>query len=468
MFSSKFWRRALLGVGLLAPVAFLQPTVAQPDPVALRPKVPINNDPKIPFEKYTLSNGLEVILVQDNSVPVVAVNVWYHVGSGHEVVGRSGFAHLFEHMMFQGSVHTGKDAHFSTLKQIGAEGVNGTTNQDRTNYFEIVPSNELETGLWLESDRMGFMLPMLDKAALDNQIEVVKNERRQNYETVAYRLSLFALYEAMYPEGHPYRYLTIGLQKDLNAATVDDVKNFFKTWYVPSNATLTLVGDFDTANAKQLVEKWFGSFPKSTKPSTITIPAPAPKAATVTVSDPLAKLEQVSFAWHTPANFQPGDAELDITANALTAEGFGRLWRALVETKKVQYVDASQSSGGFSSIFEVQVRLLPGTTVEEVSKIVMAELSRLAKDPLDQKDINQVVTQVEAMTVRGLESVMGRAQTLQSYNHYLGDPDKITFNLDRYRTTTPEKIRAVVAKYLVPSEVVTIITKPAAAPTGGK
>src|SRR5438105_1851136 len=181
-------------------------------------------DPKIAFEKYKLPNGLEVILAPDNSVPIVSVNVWYHVGSGDEVPGKSGFAHLFEHMMFQGSKNTGPDAHFKILRQIGAGNVNGTTNTDRTNYFEVVPSHQIETALWLESDRMGHLLDILDSKEMANQIDVVRNERRQNYDNVPYRKATFKTYEALFPEGHPYRYLTIGRHEDLERASVDDVK----------------------------------------------------------------------------------------------------------------------------------------------------------------------------------------------------------------------------------------------------
>src|SRR5690349_6088057 len=197
-----------------------------------------STDPEIPFEKYTLDNGLEVILIQDNAVPLVAVSVWYHVGSGYETPGKSGFAHLFEHMLFQGSQHVGSDRHFDVLKQIGASQINGSTNPDRTNYFQVVPSNQLDTVLWLESDRMGYMLPMLTQDSLTNQIDVVRNERRQRYDNVAYRLSDLRLSEMMYPEGHPYRYQTIGKHEDLTSATLDDVIGFYKTWYTPANATL--------------------------------------------------------------------------------------------------------------------------------------------------------------------------------------------------------------------------------------
>jgi len=422
------------------------------------------DDPKLEFEKYKLPNGLEVILAPDNSVPLVAVNVWYHVGSGNEVVGRSGFAHLFEHMMFQGSKNVGSDKHFEILRKIGASNVNGTTDTDRTNYFEVIPSNQLEVGLWLESDRMGHLLELLDRPALDNQIDVVRNERRQNYDNVAYRKALFALYAAMYPEGHPYRYLTIGKHEDLTAASVDDVKNFFKTWYVPSNATIAIVGDFDVSATKKLVEKWFGGFPASKKPATVKVPAPAQKAATKSVDDSFAKQRQVTWAWQSPANFGDGDAELDIVANALTAEGRGRLYKSLVYDKQLATsVRAGQGGMQFSGQFSVTVTLRTGADLEAVQKIVFDELERVTKENLSDKEISRFVAATEAAVIYRLEDVNARANTLQSYNHFLGDPGKLTWDLDRYRKTTPDKIRAAAAKYIVPTQAVMIVTNP----TGG-
>jgi predicted Zn-dependent peptidase len=456
--------------------------VKQPDPpaggapVSIRPAIP-SNDPKINFEKYTLPNGLEVILAPDKNVPIVSVNVWYHVGSGHEVYGRSGFAHLFEHMMFQGSKHVGEDRHFSILKKIGESGVNGTTNLDRTNYFETVPSNQLETALWLESDRMGYLLqppmgkdgkPVVFKESLANQIEVVRNERRQRYDNAPYGKALFAQFAGLYPERHPYRYLTIGKHEDLEKASVDDVQSFFKTWYVPANATLAIVGDFDVAATKKLVEKWFAGFPKSSKPTPVSVPAPAIRASETVVSDEFAKLRQIRFSWHSPANFAEGDAELDIAADALTREGPGRLYKALVYDRPfAQSVQASQSGSSFSGIFTVNVTLRSEAKLDEVKQIVASEIARITKTPLDAKELARVVTSNEAFGIRGLETLMGRAEALQRYNHYLGDPNKITWDLDRYRNTTPEKVRATAAKYLVPDRMVTTITNPAAS-SGGK
>jgi len=422
------------------------------------------DDPKVEFEKYTLPNGLEVILIPDKTVPLVAVNVWYHVGSGYEVYGRSGFAHLFEHMMFQGSKHVPEDKHFDILKKIGADGVNGTTNTDRTNYYEIVPSNQLETGLWLESDRMGYLLDKLTKPSLDNQIEVVRNERRQNYDNRPYGKALFANYAGLYPEGHPYRYLTIGKHEDLVNASVDDVKNFFRTWYVPANATLTVAGDFDAPATKALIEKWFGKFPKSVKPTPLPVPAPVIRSSETVVSDDFAKLRQITFTWHSPANYAEGDAELDIAAAALDQEGPGRLYKALVYDRPLaQSVSAGQGGAQFSGTFEITVTLRSDASLDEVKKIVADEVAKLAKEPLTDKEIGRVIAANEMGFVRRLETPFGRSQALQGYNHFLGDPDRITWDLDRYRKTTAEKIRATVAAYLVPARVVTVITNPSTA-----
>ncbi|MGN6108004.1 MAG: M16 family metallopeptidase [Kofleriaceae bacterium] len=466
MTSSKLWSRAALGVALLATApATAAPGAPLPAPVAaLRPPEPKPADPKIAFEKYTLPNGLEVILSPDKSVPIVAVNLWYHVGSGHEVYGRSGFAHLFEHMVFQGSKNVGSDKHFEVLKKIGGDSINGTTNPDRTNYFEIVPSNQLETALWLESDRMGYLLheSTFTQKSLSNQIDVVRNERRQNYDNRPYGKALFALYGALYPEGHPYRYLTIGKHEDLTAASIDDVKNFFKTWYVPANATLTLVGDFDVATAKKLIEKWFGTFPKSEKPRTVAVPAPSIRSTTATVdNDEFAKLRQVTFAWHSPANYGEGDAELDIAAYALGAEGSGRLYKALIYDRPLaQSVQVYQYGSQFSGQFNVTVTLRSDANLDEVKQIVAAEIARVTREPLTQKEISRVIAANESSAIRALVGLMARAQTLQSYNHFLGDPDKLSWDLDRYRTTNADKIRATAAKYLLPDRMVTVLTNP--------
>ncbi|MBK9036128.1 MAG: insulinase family protein [Myxococcales bacterium] len=451
----------LVGLALLCAA----PLAAQPAPPAAKRAPPPATDPVIVHEKYVLPNGLEVILAPDSTVPLVAVNVWYHVGSGYEVPGKTGFAHLFEHMLFQGSKNVGEDRHFDVLKNIGAGEVNGTTNPDRTNYYELVPSNQLETALWLESDRMSHLLELLTQKSLDNQIEVVRNERRQRYDNVPYGKARFALYEAMYPEGHPYRYLTIGRHEDLAGASLDDVKNFWKTWYVPANATLAIVGDFDPAKVKPVVAKWFGSLPPSTKPAVVAVPAPTPRAERREVTDSFAKLRQITWAFQAPANFGAGDAELDILANALGDRGTGRLYKILVHERQLaQSVSVYQNGSQFSGMFVVSVTAQSGADLSEIERVVRAELARVAVDPLTEREVRRAVTGFEATVVWGLEGLMARANVLQSFNHYLGAPDRLTWSLDRYRQATPDAIRTVAARVLDLERAVVIVTTPG----GGK
>lgn len=429
------------------------------------PGTALAKDPELPFQKYKLDNGLEVILHQDKSVPLVAVNVWYHVGSGDETPGKSGFAHLFEHMLFQGSEHVGEDKHFDTLKNIGASGVNGTTNPDRTNYFEVVPSHEVETGLWLESDRMGYLLPLLNQKSLDNQIEVVRNERRQRYDNVPYGQTRFATAAALYPENHPYRYLTIGKHEDLTSSTLADVKEFYNKWYVPANATLVLAGDFEIPEAKRLVQKWFGTFPTTTKPKYVVPAFPEPKPTRVEVQDEFAKLRRLDYVWTTPGIYKPGDAELDIVASALGRNGTGRLYKILVHEKQLaQRIAVYQASSNYSSTFTVSVTAKSGADLAEIEKIVQEEVTKVTGAPVTKEEFDRAIVGFESGYVWGLESLNARANRLQGYNHFLGNPDSITADLDRYRNTTAAAVQQVAAKYLVPERRVEILTVPAAKP----
>jgi zinc protease len=420
---------------------------------------------EIPFEKYTLSNGLEVILHRDGSVPLVAVDLWYHVGGGDEVPGKSGFAHLFEHMMFEGTAHTGPNAHLAILQAIGSTDANGATNESRTEYFETVPANQLETALWLESERMGFLLPGIDEKALANQREVVRNERRESADNAAYGRERMAVAAALYPEGHPYRYTTIGRHEDIESGSLDDVRAFFATWYVPANATLTLAGDFTIADAKRLVEKWFGSFPASRRP---TRRAPGPGGAPsrrLEVHDSFAKLRRVHFAWPSPAIFAPGDAELDLLARVLGAEGTGRLYRRLVlEHPWAQQVSVRQASQSGVSVFHVVADLLPDADLAAVENAIVEEVADVAKRPVTEAELRRARVSFEDGFVRGLESVMSRAQFLSVYNHFLGDPGRVQWDLDRYVNATREGVLAAAARALVPSARVEVVTLPVAAP----
>lgn len=474
--------RAMLALATLTSLATLpsaQPAPKQDPkpaaPVAPRPikpdaethmEDPHAGDPVIRHELYTLPNGLQVLLVPDQSVPLVAVSIWYHVGSGSENYGKSGFAHLFEHMLFQGSKNVGADRHFEILRKIGASVVNGTTNADRTNYFEVVPSNQLETALWLESDRMSQLLPLLTEESFRNQVDVVRNERRQRYDNVPYGKARFALAAALYPEGHPYRYLTIGRHEDLENASLADVTSFYKTWYVPANATLAIGGDFDIPTAKKLVNKWFAAFPKSEKPKLVPVAPPPAKAGAVTVQDDFAKLRLLQFTWLTPGNFQPGDAELDLLANALGDEGTGRLYRILVFEKQLaQAVGVSQQGSGFSGTFTINVSLRREADAEEVKRIVAEEVARLGRENLSNGELRRGIVGFESQAVYGLEELLNRVERLQAYNHYLGSPDRLSWDLDRYRSTSFEKLRAVAAEYLTPARMTLITTLPGTSPS---
>jgi predicted Zn-dependent peptidase len=420
-------------------------------------------DPVIEHEAYKLDNGLEVILVPDKTMPLVAVSVWYHVGAGFEVVGKSGFAHLFEHMLFQGSQHVGADKHFDILKKVGSSTQNGTTNSDRTNYFEVVPSNQLETALWLESDRMGYLLPLLTETSLKNQIDVVRNERRQRIDNVPYGPSGLKMSELLYPEGHPDRYQTIGRHEDLESAKIEDVRDFYKTWYVPGNATIAIAGDFDVDATKALITKWFGSFPKSERPEVVTVPAPTVARQYVELTDKFAKLRQVTFAWHSPGNFRPGDADLDLAASILGGGDASRLNKLLVVDRQLaQSVRASQGSQQFSGVFSVTVTLRGEADLATVEELVEAEVARLTTEPVTQRELDRAVVRQEAAVVYRLEDLLARTERLQAYNHYLGDPDKLTWDLDRYRRATPDSLRDQAKKYLSPKHMVELVTLPRA------
>ena len=305
-------------------------------------------------EKYALANGLEVILDEDHRTPIVTTNIWYHVGSKDEAAKRNGFAHLFEHVMFQGSKHVPEDTYFKYLEQAGATSINGTTNSDRTNYFETIPSNRLELALWLESDRMGFLLDHADQKTFESQREVVKNERRQNYENAPYGLVSMAIHEELFPKDHPYHLLTIGSPQDLDAATLDDVKSFFRQYYVPNNATLVLSGDFDKTKAKALVEKYFGPIPRGTQvprrqPANVTHPG-----ETRIEMEAGVELPRVYIAWPTPQFFAPGDGDLDLVSQILSGGKTSRLYKRLVYDLQIaQGVSASQSSMELASMFEI-------------------------------------------------------------------------------------------------------------------
>src|SRR5262245_14620498 len=402
--------------------------------------------PQIEFEKFQLANGLDVILSQDHRLPLVAVDVWYHVGPANEARGRTGFAHLFEHMMFQGSKHVPGDSHFKLLEAAGGTNLNGTTDFDRTNYFETLPANELELGLWLESDRMGFLLDTVDQLKLANQQDVVRSERSQNTENVPYGIVGEAVYHTLFPKDHPYYGDVIGSHADIQAAKLDDVKNFFKQYYAPNNASLAIVGDFDKAKTKELVQKYFGPLRRGPDVPKITVETPKITAERrVEVKDQV-KLPRIYMAWITPAFFKPGDADADAAANILGGGKSSRLYKKLVYEKQIaQDVSAFQQSLSLGSAFQIVVTVRPGKTIDEVETALDAELNAFRQSGPDEKEVERARNTFETGLIGGLEVLGGFggvADTLNMFNHYVGDPGYLPKYLEEHRKVTAASVKA--------------------------
>jgi zinc protease len=408
--------------------------------------------PRLAFEKYTLPNGLEVILSQDRRLPMVAVNLWYHVGPANEEPGRTGFAHLFEHMMFQSSKHVPPDSHFPLLEAAGATGVNGTTDFDRTNYFETVPANQLELALWLESDRMGYLLEQVDQAALSNQQDVVRNERRQSVENRPYGLAQEALVQLLFPKGHPYHGNVIGSHEDIQAVKLQDVNRFFRQYYAPNNASIAIVGDIDIAATKQLVEKYFGTLKRGPAVPPITAETPAITSERRQVVPARVQLPRVSVAWLTPSVYKPGDADADIVGNILGGGRSSRLFKKLVYEQQIaQNVSASQYSLILGSMFQIDATARPGHTAEELEKAIDQELAALRTQGPSAAEIDQARNTIETSIIGGLERLGGFggvADRLNMYNHYLGTPGYLEKDILRYRAVTPATALAFAKQYL--------------------
>jgi len=417
--------------------------------------------PEIPFEKYELENGLDVILAEDHSVPFVQVNIWYNVGSKDEVTGRTGFAHLFEHLMFQGSEHNDTE-YFQLLEGIGGQ-VNGTTSFDRTNYFEGVPAEQLPLALWVESDRMGWLLPALSQEKLDNQKEVVRNERRQRVENTPYGEAWTWLFENLYPEGHPYHVPTIGRHEDIDAATLSDVTAFFEQWYVPNNASLVISGDFDPETAKDLVAKYFGEIPAGPQPSPVTeAPASLEEEVVIRKEDEVPD-EKVWMAWLTPAVYADGDAELDVISYLLSDGKDSRLYRHLVRDLQIaKDVNAFQYSTQLQGQFLITATAAAGHTTDEIVAEVDKLLAELRAEGPTDEEVQVAKTNIEASFFNGLQSISAKADRLNSYNVTTGDPGFIGQDLARYRAITVESAGAAAA-LLGDARVVLHITPPAPA-----
>ncbi|MCW5958858.1 MAG: insulinase family protein [Pyrinomonadaceae bacterium] len=430
--------------------------------LALAPFVPMSisaqtqsSVPKIEFEKYTLSNGLDVILHVDRKLPIVHVNQWFHVGSANERPGRSGFAHLFEHMMFQGSKNASRD-YLEYVEAAGANllegGVNGTTNQDRTNYFATVPSGNLENLLWVEADRLATLPEALTKENLDNQRAVVKNERRQGLENQPYGRWFKLISENLFPKGHPYSTDVIGSHEDLTAATEDDVREFFREYYTPNNLSLVIAGDFDVEQTKKWIEKYFGTIPAGptlARPVKSVPKLDGEKVVEVTDRVPLAR---TYFAYTAPAYFGKSDAELELVGTILTDGLSARLNKALMYDKQLAS-DVVAFGGGqpLSGAFLMWATARPGVDIKEIEKTIDQEIARLAKDGPTSEELDRAKTKWEFNFVAGLERIGGfggKSDLLNQYNTFLGDPGKFVDDLERHRNVTVESVKNAVNTYL--------------------
>jgi predicted Zn-dependent peptidase len=422
---------------------------------------------KLAYEKYTLENGLEVILHEDHRTPVAAVNLWYHVGSKDEAKGKSGFAHLFEHMMFEGSRHVGEGMFLRYLDSIGATERNGTTNTDRTSYFETVSRGRLELALWLESDRMAFLLDRLNQGSLDRQREVVKNERRERYENVPYGLVAQHLRAALFPEDHPYHHLAIGTPEDLDRATLDDVRSFFKTYYLPNNATLVVAGDIDVASTKEQVRRYFGPIVQGAAPPLQRGPRPVTLEKEVRLAmEADVEFPRLYVSWATPPLFAPGDAELDAVGKIRSS----RLQRRLVhEQGLAQHVGAQQGSSELASVFEVVVTLKTGASPEEALKQIDQELDDLRKAGPQIEEVQRAQARQTTGLIFAAERVSGRANGLNLYNHFTQEPGFLSRDLTRFRGLSPAALQRAVAAHLPAGRRVVVLVSPdAKAPRAGR
>src|SRR5262245_9539520 len=412
--------------------------------------------PSIAFEKYTLPNGLDVILHQDHSTPIVCVNVWYHVGSKNERPGRTGFAHLFEHMMFQGSEHHDAE-YFGPLQEAGGR-LNGSTSDDRTNYWEVVPSNYLELALWLESDRMGFLLPAMSQEKLDNQRDVVKNERRQSYENRPYGLASETIAAAMYPYDHPYSWPTIGYMDDLTAASREDIAEFFRRFYHPANASLCIAGDFDPVQAKQLVDKYFGSIPAGPRVEKMKPWVPTLAESKRIVMQDRVGLPRLYLNWHTVEADAPDDAELDLLASILAGGKSSRLYRSIVLEKQLaQDVSAFQRSGEIAGSFGITATAKPGVKLADLELAISTELAAIQAEPPTLAELERAVNRYESQFVVALESVGGFggvADRLNRYNVMNGDPGHMARDFARYLRVNPAGVQRVAQRYLTDKRVI--------------
>lgn len=401
-----------------------------------------------PCEKYKLENGLEVILSQSKSLPFAAVNIWYKTGSANEVKGKTGLAHLFEHMMFQGSKNVAKEMHFRYIQEAGGT-LNASTSFDRTNYFEKLPLNDLELALWLESDRMGFFLDALTQEKLDNQKSVVLNERLERYDNQPYGLAWEKLISNLYPPDHPYSWPTIGFYTDIESFTLNDVESFFRKYYSPSNACLVVAGSFDINRTKSLIEKYFSELKSDGNYTEVKArPFQLGQNKKIIFEDKV-NLERIYLAWPTQKSFGADEAALDILSDVLTGSKNARLTRKLVyELEITQDVNAMQFSGKYGGHFMIIATVKPGKNADEIKEIILKEISFLSSDEITERELLRSKNVIKSNFVYSLQNLDTIADLINLYNFYLGEPNSFNFDLNRYNKVDKKNIKEVINKYL--------------------
>ena len=401
----------------------------------------------IKYEKYKLPNGLEVILHQNKNLPLVAVNIWYKVGSAYEKRGKTGIAHLFEHMMFQGSENAAKEMHFRFIQEAGGT-LNGSTTFDRTNYYEKLPANFLELALWLESDRMGFLLPALTLEKLDNQKGVVINERLERYENQPYGLAWEKLLGCLFPENHPYSWPTIGYVDDIKSYTLEDVTGFFKNYYSPSNACLVVAGDFESVQCKDLIEKYFGGIPSNGYSSKNSFEIPSlDKTIQVKYEDNV-QLERIYIAWHSDKAYTNDDAGLDIISDILCGSKNSRLYKKLVYEKEIaQDVSAMQISGELSGIFMIIATAKPGKDIDELKKEIFYELQNLQENGVTARELVRCKNGIKSSFIYSLQQIDNLADHLNAYNFYFSEPNSFIKDLERYEGVNNDSVKSISKRY---------------------
>ncbi|GAA4316929.1 pitrilysin family protein [Flaviaesturariibacter amylovorans] len=402
----------------------------------------------IPYEKYVLPNGLTVVVHEDHSDPVVHVDVTYHVGSAREEIGKSGFAHFFEHMMFQGSDHVGDEQHFKTVQGAGGT-LNGSTNRDRTNYYQTVPSNQVEKMLWLEADRMGFLLDAVTQKKFEVQRSTVKNERGQNYDNRPYGLANETISKNLYPYGHPYSWMTIGYLEDLNRSDVNDLKNFFLRWYGPNNATVSIGGDVKPAEVLKMVEKYFGSIPRGPEVKPVEVPAVnIAKDRYVTHVDNYARVPRLYMTLPTVRNYHPDAAALDCLAEIIGQGKNSVFYQTIVKKQLALQASAGQFNSELAGEFRLEIVPTPGKSLAEMEKLVRDALAEFEKRGVTDEDIARFKGTQEAQTINALQSVSGRVSLLAAYQTFTGNPNKIADELADVRKVTKDDVLRVYNQYI--------------------